>query len=218
MQNENNLLRLNQTVPDPYQRRVVLGLGTGLGMKDGMLLPDGNFWLGKNEIGHIGIINPPLAGKVRNEQHVQFMRYLYQTVNREITLENILTGRGLSHLHQFLYPHSGNVTPEQAGLRMAGGKAPELLDLMAFYLGFFTGSVQLIFLPEGGVWITGGVAIKHLALFSHDAFYEGMNASPAFAKERAQYSLGVMKNEEHALIGAAFYAAKKLLATSLYPC
>jgi glucokinase len=94
---------------------------------------------------------------------------------------------------------------------MAAGNAPELQDLFAWYLGLFVGSVQLIFMPEGGLWITGGVAIKHLDLFQQSAFTEGIQASPAFRAERELYPLGVMKNPEHALIGAGYYAAQRLL-------
>ena len=214
MQQPENILALNQCLPLPYKRRVALGLGSGLGLKDGVLLQNGDFWLGKNEIGHIGIINPPLTTSTRLSQHQELMQFLYTlqaNTNQQITFENILTGRGLAHLHQFLYPSHGALTPEIAGNQMAAGNAPELQDLFAWYLGLFVGSVQLIFMPEGGLWITGGVVIKHLELFQQLAFADGIKASPAFRAERESYPLGVMKNPEHALIGAGYYAAQRLL-------
>jgi glucokinase len=215
MQDPENLLRLNTCVADPYQRRVALGLGTGLGLKDGVLLPDGNFWLGKNEAGHIGIINPPLADSTRLSQHQEFMRFLYRKQEKsqqQITFENILTGRGLVHLYQFLHPSSAEITPEFVGEQMTSNKANDVMDLFAWYLGLYVGSVQLIFLPEGGVWITGGVVIKHLEIFQQPAFAAGIVSSPAFQEERSKYALGVMVNPQHALIGAGFYAVRKLLS------
>lgn len=208
-----NVLRLDDCQPDPHARRVTMGLGTGLGLKDGILLPDGNFWLGKNEIGHIGIINPPLADKSRIIQHAELMRFLRMqnaTSHQQTTLENILTGRGIAALYQFLYPDREPATPESAGEAMQQGKTPELLDLFAWYLGLFTGSVELIFMPQGGIWITGGVAIKHLPAFTHPAFTAGRKASPAYKKEREVYPVGVLKNPEHALIGAGFYAVRRI--------
>lgn len=43
----NNIKSLNACQMDPYGRRVAFGIGTGLGLKDGVLLPNGDFWLGK---------------------------------------------------------------------------------------------------------------------------------------------------------------------------
>lgn len=214
LRHEENILRLNHCVPHPHKRRVALGLGTGLGLKDGVLLPGGEFWLGKNEIGHIGIIQPPQTNHLHLSQHQEFIRYLYATQKmqqRAITFESILTGRGLVNLHRFLYPSQDENTPEIVGNKMKAGSTPELLDLFAWYLGLFIGSVQLIFMPEGGIWITGGVVLKHLEIFSLPSFTAGIQASPAFQLERDSYPLGVMKNPEHALIGAGFYAVKRLL-------
>ena len=219
MSSAQNILRLNSCTPQPHGRRIALGLGTGLGLKDGVLLENGDFWLGKNEIGHIGIINPPLAHSTRLTQHREFIDFLYRQQShdqQQITFENILTGRGLVNLHQFLYPSERLSTPEMVGLEMQSGKTPELLDLFAWYLGLFTGSVQLMFMPEGGIWITGGVALKHLAIFSQPSFSEGISNSPAYRKERQSYPIGVMKNEKHALIGAGYYAAHRLLEPTNY--
>lgn len=214
MQDTQNLLPLNDCPPDPYQRRIALGLGTGLGLKDGVLLPNDDFWLGKNEMGHIGIIHPPKALSSRLQQHKECMNYFssYQAkTNNQITFENVLTGRGLVHLFQFFYPQQPTPTPAAASEKMAAGAAPELLDLFAWYLGLFVGTVQLTFLPAGGIWITGGVVMKNLEIFRQASFTEGIQASPAYLHERSTYPMGVMINPEHALIGAGFYAVKRLL-------
>lgn len=214
MQDANNVLRLNTCKIEPHKRRVALGLGTGLGMKDGVLMPSGDFWLGKNEVGHIGIINPPQTDTERLAQHQEFMQFLYKNVKSNqnaITLENILTGRGLTHLHQFLYPGLQSLTPEVIGIQMTNGNIPELLDLFAWYLGVFIGSIELIFMPESGIWITGGVALKNLEIFTQPSFTAGIQTSPAYMHERASYPLGVLKNPQHALIGAGYYAVKRLL-------
>jgi glucokinase len=214
MQNPKNIFRLNDCKLQPHQRRVALGLGTGLGLKDGVLLTNGDFWLGKNEIGHIGITNPPRASAQRLAQHQTFMQFLYQhqiKTQQQITFENILTGRGLVHLHEFLYPNETAITPETAGERISTGKTPELLDMFAWYLGLFIGTVQLIFMPEGGIWITGGVVIKNLDLFAQSSFNEGIAALPSYQHERNSHPLGVMVNAEHALIGAGFYAVRRVM-------
>lgn len=214
MQHPQHFIRLNDCVEKPHQRRVALGLGTGVGLKDGVLLPNGDFWLGKNEMGHIGIVTPPRASKERLQQHQAFMRFLQdrqQQTQEQISFESALTGRGLVNLHQFLYGAPNTPTPDLISEKMRTGQAPELLDLLAWYLGLFVGTVQLTFLPEGGIWITGGVVIKNLEIFKQASFEEGINDSPAYLQERKQYAMGVMVKPEHALIGAGYYAIRKLL-------
>lgn len=214
MQHPGNVLRLNNCIPDSHKRRVALGLGTGLGMKDAILLPNGDFWLGKNEIGHIGITHPPYTDNNHLSRHLEFMRYLLLAQEKHqipITFESILTGRGLVNLHQFLYSSTDPLSPEMIGEQMKAGNKPELMDIFSWYLGLFIGSVQLIFMPEGGIWITGGVAMKHLEIFSHPSFNSGIHATPAYLEERDMYPIGVLKNPEHALIGAGFYAVRRLL-------
>ncbi len=214
MQHPSHFIRLNDCVEMPHQRRVALGLGTGVGLKDGVLLPNGDFWLGKNEMGHIGIITPPRASATRLQQHQAFMRFLHdrqQQTNEQISFESALTGRGLVNLHQFLYGKDNTPTPDVISEKMRAGQAPELLDLLAWYLGLFVGTVQLTFLPEGGIWITGGVVIKNLEIFKQASFEEGICDSPAYLQERKQYAMGVMVKPEHALIGAGYYAIRKLI-------
>lgn len=131
--------------------------------------------------------------------------------HQTVTFEQILTGKGTANLYQFFYPQEQVITPEEVGKRMSMGKANELLDAFAWYLGLFVGTVQLNFMPEGGVWITGGVALKHLEAFDRPDFFAGIYSSPAYLMQREDYPLGVLCNQEHALVGSAYYAAKRLL-------
>ncbi len=215
MDNPANLKRLNQCDINPFGRRVALGIGTGLGLKDGVLFPDGEFWLGKNEVGHIGITAPPAADKVHLERHYELMRYLNEhsaeNDNYPITFEKILSGKGVLRLYKFFYPDSPESTPEEVGIKMHEGNIDEMLDAFAWYIGLFVGTVQLCFMPEGGVWITGGVSLNNLHVFDRPDFFAGIHASPAYMMQREEYALGVMCNPEHALIGSGYYAAKRLL-------
>jgi glucokinase len=210
-----NIKKLNVANMNPYGRRVAMGIGTGLGLKDGVLLPDGDFWLGKNEMGHIGVSTPPLANKFHLKRHHELMKYLqdqsHQLSNQSITFERILSGKGTVRLFDFFYPHSTIKTPEEVGSEMRSGKATEMLDAFAWYLGLYVGTVQLSFMPEGGIWITGGVAIKHSDVFYRPEFFDGIKASPAYLLQREEYPLTVMCNNLHALIGAGYYASKRLL-------
>jgi len=214
MDQPKNIKRLNACPIKPHGRRVALGIGTGLGLKDGVLFTDGDFWLGHNEVGHIGITTPPHADKQHLARHIELMRFLHekstQQTNPSITFENILTGRGTANLYEFFYPLTQHITPEEVGKKMRAGDAPEILDTFAWYIGLFVGTMQLTFMPEGGIWITGGVAINHLDVFDRPDFFAGIYASPAYLMQREEYPLGVLCNHEHALIGSGYYAARRL--------
>lgn len=212
-----NVKHLNCTPFNPLGRRVTFGIGTGLGLKDGVLLENGDFWLGKNEVGHIGITTPPCATAIEIARHHDLMQCLENMVSQEpnpaLTFEKLLSGQGLVRLYQFLHPSETQTTPEEVGLKMQQGVEPELQDLFAWYTGLFVGNIQLIFMPEGGIWLSGGVALNHIDVFDRPSFRAGIVASPAYLVQRETYPLGLLCNPEHALIGCGYYASKRLLTT-----
>lgn len=211
MEQVNNVKKLNNNSLKHEGRRVALGLGTGLGMKDGVLFNNGDFWLGQNEVGHTGVAYPPAADPYYRKLHLELLHFLHER-NQVITFEKILTGQGCLNLYQFFYPHDTEVsTPEAVGVKMRSGKAGEMVEAFAWYIGLFVGCVQLTFMPDGGVWITGGVALNHLDVFDLPTFQLGISASPAYWSIRETFPLGVLCNEEHALIGGAYYATRRLL-------
>lgn len=213
MHKEGNVKKLNENPIQQYGRRVAFGIGTGLGMKDGVLLSNGDFWLGQNEVGHTGVTCPPTADPEYRKLHFEFMHYLErcEPQNAIITYENILTGQGTVNLYRFFYPDAAESTPEEVGINMREGKVPEMVNAFAWYIGLFAGTVQLTFMPEGGVWMTGGVSISHLDVFDLPAFQLGIAASPAYWAQRQRFPLGVLCNHEHALVGCAYYAIKRLM-------
>jgi glucokinase len=205
---------LNNAQPDLYGRRVALGIGTGLGLKDGILFANGDFWLGNNEMGHIGIIIPPQVDKYHHDRHLEFMKFLVSEGGLEpgepLTFEKILSGKGTVRMHQFVHNFLHTHTPEEIGELMRCGEAQETTALFAWYLGLFVSVVQLAFMPMGGIWITGGVILKHLDVFEHPDFYKGIEASPAYMQQRQALPLAVMQNDQYAFMGAAYYAVKHL--------
>lgn len=210
MDQADHVKKLNSASMNKYGRRVALGLGTGLGMKDGVLFPNGEFWLGQNEIGHIGVTSPPDASFEKNQLHMELMNFF---INKQtsITFEKILSGPGSVNLYEFFYPEKEKLSPEDVGIAMREGKAIELNNAFAWYLGLFIGTIQLGFMPDGGIWITGGVALSHLDIFDLEDFYSGINASPAYATQRSHYPLGILTNQNHAIMGGAYYATKRLI-------
>lgn len=207
---------LNQAKVNPYGRRVALGIGTGLGLKDGILFPDDNFWLGDNEMGHIGLTFPPFTDKYHYERHLEFINFLVSEGGLQpgeaFTFEKILSGKGIVRIYQFVQKFIHTHTPEEIGELMRNGEAKETTAFFAWYLGLFVGTVQLTFMPSGGIWITGGVALKHLDIFDHPDFLHGIEASPAYLQQRQAFPIAVMHDPKHVFIGGAYYAVKRLFS------
>lgn len=76
------------------------------------------------------------------------------------------------------------------------------------YLGLFIGTLQLTFMPDAGIWITGGVILKNPQIFDCSEFYDGIKSSPSYWEHRQEFPLGVLQNTDHAFIGGAYYAAR----------
>ena len=214
--NKPNYLKwLNKGVMDPYGRRVAVGLGTGLGVKDAVLLPNNNFWLGHNEMGHIGLSCPPIVNKKYGARHRELLTFLRSEnmlgEDKPLTFEAILSGKGTVRLHQFLTNSYQKSHPKEIGDLMRAGLANETKDILAWYLGLFIATIQLSFMPYGGIWLAGGVVLKHLAMLDLPAFKEGQYCAPAYLRERETFPLAVLCDDSHAFMGGAYYALNRLL-------
>ena len=210
---------LNDAESIRHGRRVVFGVGTGLGLKDGVLLQDGNFWLGTNESGHIGVSIPPRAYPDQVKLHNEFVHFM-QTEGllpsgRALTFEAILSGFGFGLMHQFFTGET--VSAEQAAEQLACDRQHPTLSLFAWYLGLFTGTVQLNFMPDAGLWIAGGVINKHLDLFDQQTFKEGLMASPAYWAERQNMPMYVFTGDRYPTIGGAYYASRHFRTRRVAP-
>ncbi len=196
---------------DPQGRRVVFGLGTGLGFKDGVLLQQKHFWLGSNEIGHMGVCAPPCALPSEIQLHEEFMQFLRThtdfSKNQPITFEKILSGQGTSRIHQFVTAAKQHLLPHEVGDLLRAGEAQETMALLAWYLGLLIGTLQLMFMPSGGIWMTGGVLLKHADVVKHPNLKQGMQASPAYLGERKRFPLVLMKEKNLIFLGGAYYMA-----------
>lgn len=209
-----NVKTLVEGKPERLGRKVVFGVGTGLGLKDCVQLPNGDFWLGSNEAGHIGLTFPPKANFENEERHRDFVRFLIREdglpTGEVLTFEKILSGKGVSRIHQFVTGQHG-LSPEEIGEAMREGYELKTLKMLAWYIGLFIGTVQLMFMPSGGIWFTGGVVLKNLGLCDQPELFEGIYACPAYQKDREQFPLNVMIGPDYALMGCAYYASRRLL-------
>ena len=129
----------------------------------------------------------------------------------DVTFEAVLSGRGLARIYQFIKDNGLCLSPEETAAIIKTSGDQEALKLFAWYLGVFIGTLQLTFMPAGGVWIYGGVIHKNLVLFEEpfiSSLQRGIQACPAYWDKRQHFPLRVLVGQEHAFFGAAYYAEK----------
>lgn len=200
--NNNHVKFIHDGEFDPFGRRVVFGIGTGFGLKDGVLFPSGQFWCGQNEIGHMGLPIPP---EQEPPSH-QALMYFLRANHTPLTIETLLSGNGLSRIHEFITGE--RLSPESVGDLIAQGAAHETHAIFAWYLGLVIGCIQLVFMPSGGIWMTGGVLLKHRQLLSHPKLFSGIEASPAYRTQRLRFPLALINDPSLLFLGGAYYLQK----------
>lgn len=139
----------------PNGKRVVLGPGTGLGVAG--LIRSRQTWVPvPGEGGHVDI-GP------RSERDFQIFPFI-EKIEGRVAAEQLLCGRGLQNIYQAVCQADGVkpslTTPAEitdAALDKSSPQAVETLDLFTVYLGRLAGDLALIFMAQGGVYLSGGI-------------------------------------------------------------
>lgn len=192
--------------------RAVIAAGTGLG--EGVL-----FWDGKQHL--------PMATEAghadfapNTKQQADLWQYL-NTRSEFVTSETILSGGGFQRVHEFLdgsvrHPgfddHSIDPAPEIAR-RGLSGECPvcvETLDLWVEIYGGEAGNLALRTVARGGIYITGGIAVKILPKLKNGRFVAAVRHKEKLEEFLVQIPIHVVLNEDCPLMGAAFVAWKNL--------
>ncbi len=159
-----DLVQVGTGVAAPGYPKAVLGPGTGLGVASLVALPEG--WHAvPGEGGHVTLP----AQDEREEQVIRMARAHYG----HCSAERLLSGAGLSFLHQAL--HGGELlSPEIVGERASAGDEAALETLETFFrlLGTVAGNLALTLGAFGGVYIGGGMVPRFVEAFARSGFRE----------------------------------------------
>jgi glucokinase len=181
-------------VSDPDGAVAVLGAGTGLGKA--ALVPDGRggFVALPSEGGHT---NFPFVG-AREHDYEEFL--LREVGDMYMTGNVVVSGRGLSLLHQFL---TGETLPPDK-VTAFFTEDSETLRWGARFYGRAARNYALETLATGGLYIAGGVAAKNPRLLTHQAFLDEFRANPKHARLLEQMPVLLITDEQSGLWGAGF--------------
>ncbi len=192
-----------QVVPgqiDAAAAKAVIGAGTALGQA--ALLPDGQggYLPAPSEGGHASF-------PFESDQEFAYLDFHRKEVGGPyVTCNTVVSGRGLSLVHQFLTGEK--LAP--AELEACAHPDSETVQWMARFYARACRNYALQVLAMGGVYITGGVAAKLPCLVTHEEFFREFRRSKTMAHILEKMPVFLNTNEESGLWGAAMRAIQEL--------
>lgn len=192
----------------PDEPRVVLGIGTGLGVA--YLVPSGrSYQVVPGEGGHVGF-------SPSSEQQARLWHALAATRAR-VEAEHVCSGIGISNIYGFLR-REGDCpagAPERAdpawishhAMQQSDATCVHALDLFAECLGNVAGDHALAVMARGGVYLAGGVIAKIAPCFNAARFRAAFCAKSLFSAQMMRIPVKLVRSERLALLGAAHLAA-----------
>lgn len=187
------LLQVGSGRARPEGVKGVLGPGTGLGVAS--LVPEGNDWRAlPGEGGHVTLA----ASDVREANLVQTVRERYG----HCSAERLISGPGLSLLHELLHGEEGIGAPE-IGRRMQDGDAPagDTFETFCRLLGTVASNLALTLGAGGGIYIGGGILPRHAQRFASSGFRERFEAKARYKDYLAAIPTFLITEQAPALIG-----------------
>jgi glucokinase len=199
--------------------RAIIAAGTGLG--EAMLFFDGTQYhpVG-SEGGHCDFAPA-------DDQQSALLAWLRRRYPDHVSYERVLSGPGLYTLYEFL--RDSGAAPEPAFMKtLAQGEdrsamisegalqkndplCRKTLNLFASIYGAEAGNLALTTMATGGVYIGGGIAPKILPSLESGVFMKAFLAKGRFRSLLSSMPVKVARNPETALVGAARFAADRLL-------
>jgi glucokinase len=171
----------------------VVGAGTGLGQSTLVTLPGNRYHAVPSEGGHTSF-------PFETEAEFAYMKFLLrETGEAYIRTETVLSGRGLSRVHQFLTGEKRR--PAEVSKTM--GPDSDTLRWMARFYGRVCRNYALQVLALGGLYIAGGVAAKAPQLVTHAEFGKTFRQTASMAHVLGGIPVFLNTNEESGLWGAA---------------
>ncbi|AFZ34547.1 glucokinase [Stanieria cyanosphaera PCC 7437] len=220
---ESDLYPLQIGQSQPSSPIAVIGAGTGLG--EGFLIPQGRFYqVFATEGGHTDFAP-------RNDLEMQLLQYLQHKLNTEhISVERVVSGQGIVAIYQFLrdsnyaaespeisakilnweQQKSPKIDPAaiiSQGARVSGDRlCQKTMAMFVEAYGAEVGNVALKLLPYGGIYLTGGVAIKNLEIMSDGRFLASFKQKGRVSFLLENIPINLVNNVQVGLLGSILYA------------
>ena len=157
---------------------LVLGPGTGFGAAC-LFFPDGKPFAAATEAGHATVP----ASSDREAEVIAHLRRRFG----HVSIERVLSGKGLENLYEALARIDGVTVPEQdaaaitkAALERSCGVSQAALEMFCSFLGAVAGDLALAFSARGGVYIAGGIVPRFADRLSRSGFRKQFESKGRF--------------------------------------
>ncbi len=197
-----DLICLNQGVREAEALRVAVGAGTGLGVS-WISYDSGSPKAWSTEGGHLDFAP---VDKIQ----IDLLAFLVDRYGH-VSYERVLSGDGLVSLYAFCAGQetadieAAWVSEQAEGNNEAARKA---MTLFVKIYGAFVGNLALLFKPEGGIYITGGIGAKIISWMRSDDFISAFLHKGRMQALAEQTSVYLVTNERVGVIGAISEAAR----------
>ena len=153
------------------------------------------------------------------KQQAELWEFLKQR-EEFVSAEMILSGGGFKRVHEFLDPSVRHDFDEPGidpapGITVRGlsGECPvcaATLDLWVDIYGSEAGNLAVRAMARGGIFVTGGIAVKILPKMTNGRFAAAVKDKEKMGTYLEQIPVVIVLNEKCPLMGAAFVAWKGL--------
>lgn len=185
--------------------RALLGAGTGLGMAM-VIGPEDDPVVLASEGGHADFAPA-------DEEQTALVRHLRPHLGR-VSLESVLSGPGLERIHGFLYGRPAGAAPLLSAEEVheaAQAGAPKAIATLALFARIYAAAaanLALTVLPQGGLYLCGGIAPRIQSYLITEAFHTAFLAKPPMEALLRRIPLYLVTDEFLGLWGAAKVAAR----------
>jgi glucokinase len=199
-----DLVTLQEGRPEANAPRVLMGVGTGLGVA--YLVPgETGFSVVQSEGGHAGYAPATL-------REAELWNSIFTSHGR-VEAEDVVSGVGLTHILAFVrgdgaHPRGApedKVTADWIAERASKGDlvSTGALELFMECMGNVAGDHALALLAHGGVYLTGGVIARLQSHIEGSRFREAFCSKGAFSALMMKIPVHAVTNDRVVLLGAA---------------
>lgn len=199
-------LSAEQILPGIVNRNAamaVIGAGTGLGKA--AIIPTGKdtFVAVPSEGGHANF-------SFQSARELAYQDFLLNKLSeRYITGNRVVSGSGLSAVHEFL---TGEILePDRVAALLP--QSPETLEWAARFFGRACRNYALEVVAVGGIYVAGGLAAKIPALLTHESFKTEFRSSDTLHHILEKIPVSLMRDENSGLWGGAVFGRQLLLSS-----
>ena len=141
---------------------------------------------------------------MRNATEQKVVDYLIKK-NGFAEVEEVISGRGMALVNHVLYPNSPRTSQDVIQSAPENAEARHVVDVFCGFAGSYFGDLALTTLPEGGIFLIGGLARALEPFMSETNFGAAFCDKGRFSEMNKSFGVNLVVDDFAALRGCANY-------------